>query len=61
MGKREGGGGGGLTSYKHILFKRNLPFSQIVWDQELWAPGGIMLWNTKTEIGVQQYDYEICR
>ena len=20
-----------------------------------------MLWNTKTEIGVQQYDYEICR
>ena len=31
MGKR-GGGGGGLTSNKHLLFKRNLPFSQIVWD-----------------------------
>ena len=50
-GKGARGGGGGLTSYKHLLFKRNLPFSQIVWEN----------WNTKSEIGLQQYDYEIRR
>ena len=30
MGKR--GGGGGVDFIQALLFKRNLPFSQIVWD-----------------------------
>ena len=55
----ENGGGGGLTSYKHLLFKRNLPFSQIVWDivveHQKWNRSAtIRLWNSplteRTEI-----------